>query len=159
MKSHFVPYDVDPVQGAIDAKTRRRQQAEMVSTIIGRQERPDSKFVLTGDMNDPPDSPDLAPMLTVDGPRLVNALENPAETRPAIAETLGQGPGPASPPGPTATTRPNPPGAEFPRCELFDQIWLSQPLATRYSNPTIDRRSKHGGEGSDHDPAWVDLDL
>jgi len=23
----------------------------------------------------------------------------------------------------------------------------------------IDRRTKHGGDGSDHDPAWIKLDL
>ena len=53
----------------------------------------------------------------------------------------------------------NPPGPEFPRYELLDQIWVSQQLSDRFSGPTIDRRSKHGGDGSDHDPAWIDLAL
>lgn len=157
LKSHFVPFGEDPVQGAIDANARRRRQAETVSRLIGRMERSDARFILTGDMNDPPDSEDLAPMLTVDGRPLVNALANPAETRPPKAETAGQGPGPQT----TAWThRFNPPGADTPPVyELLDHIWLSQALADRFENPTIDRRTRHGGDGSDHDPAWIDLDL
>ena len=111
---------------------------------------------LTGDMSGPPDSQFLEPMLTVDNQPLVSALEHPAETRAPKAETPGQGPGPQSP---VWTHRFNPPGAGFPRHELFDHIWLSQSLADRFTDPTIDRRTKHGGDGSDHDPAWVDLDI
>jgi exonuclease III len=156
LKSHYVPFDEDPVQGAIDANRRRRRQAETISNILSRTERPNHRFVLLGDMNDPPDSEFLEPLRTVDGKPLVNALEHPKETRPPKAETPGQGPGPQSP---AWTHRFNPPGATFPEYRLFDQIWLSPALASRFSNPTIDRRTKHGGDGSDHDPAWVDLDL
>jgi hypothetical protein len=107
-------------------------------------------------MNDPSDSEFIAPMLTVDKHPLVNALENPTETRPAKVETSGQGPGPQSK---AWTHRFNPPGPEFPRYELFDHIWISQSLAEKFSNPTIDRRTKHDGDGSDHDPAWIDIDI
>ncbi|HUG82860.1 MAG TPA: endonuclease/exonuclease/phosphatase family protein [Bryobacterales bacterium] len=156
LKSHFVPFGEDPDQGAIDANTRRRRQAETVSRIISRMERPNSRFVLTGDMNDPPDSEFLTPMFIADNQPLINTLLNPAETRPPKPETPGQGPGPQS----TAWThRFNPPGPEPPLYELFDHIWVSQALAGRFANPTIDRRTKHGGDGSDHDPAWVDLDV
>lgn len=156
LKSHFVPFGEDPVQGAIDANNRRRQQAEMISHIIRRMERVNSRFVLTGDMNDPPDSEFLSPMLIVDNQPLINTLENPAETRPAKAETPGQGPGPQT----TAWThRFNPPGPDFPEYLLFDQIWVSQALGERFANPTIDRRTQHSGDGSDHDPAWIELDL
>jgi endonuclease/exonuclease/phosphatase family metal-dependent hydrolase len=156
LKSHFVQFGEDPEEGAIDANNRRKRQAETISRILSRMERPNSRFVLTGDMNDPPDSEFLAPMLTVDNQLLINSLENPAETRPAKAETPGQGPGPQSK---AWTHRFNPPGPEFPRYELFDHIWVSQSLAGRFSNPTIDRRTKHSGDGSDHDPAWIDLDI
>jgi len=156
LKSHFVPFDQDPVQGAAAANTRRQRQAETISRIIGEQERVNAKFILTGDMNDPPGSPFLQPMLTVDGQPLTDALANPTETRPAKAETPGQGPGPQH----TAWThRYNPPGPEHPRYELYDHIWVSQALAGSFSNPTIDRRTKHGGDGSDHDPAWIDLNI
>jgi endonuclease/exonuclease/phosphatase family metal-dependent hydrolase len=110
LKSHFVPFGQDPVQGAIDANNRRRCQAETISRIITRMERPNSRFVLTGDMNDPPDSEFLQPMLTADNRPLVNALENPTETRPPKAETTGQGPGPQSP---AWTHRFNPPRARL----------------------------------------------
>jgi endonuclease/exonuclease/phosphatase family metal-dependent hydrolase len=156
LKSHFVPFGEDPEEGAAAANVRRKRQAEMVSQIISRMERPNSRFVLTGDMNDPPDSEFLEPMLTVDNRPLLNALEHPGETRAPKEETTGQGPGPQSP---AWTHRFNPPGPEFPRYELFDQIWLSQSLSDRFADPMIDRRTKHGGDGSDHDPAWVDLDV
>jgi len=156
LKSHFVSAGEDPVQGAINANNRRKRQAETISRILSRMERSNSRFVLVGDMNDPPDSEFLAPMLMVDNQPLVNALERPSETRPAKAETPGQGPGPQSK---AWTHRFNPPGQEFPRYELFDHIWVSPLLAGRFSNPTIDRRTKHAGDGSDHDPAWIDIDL
>jgi exonuclease III len=156
LKSHYVPFGQDPVQGAIDANNRRRRQAETISRLISRMERPNSRFVLTGDMNDAPDSPFLAAMLTADNRPLVNALENPTETRPPKAESPGQGPGPQTP---AWTHRFNPPGPGLPEYRLFDHIWLSQALAERFANPMIDRRTKHGGDGSDHDPAWIDLDL
>jgi endonuclease/exonuclease/phosphatase family metal-dependent hydrolase len=156
LKSHFIQPGEDPIQGAIDANNRRRQQAEMISRIIGRMERADGRFVLAGDMNDPPHSPFLAPMLTAGNRPLINTLADPAETRPAKAETPGQGPGPQTS---AWTHRFNPPGPEFPQYELFDHIWVSETLAQRFANPTIDRRVNHGGDGSDHDPAWVDLDL
>ncbi len=156
LKSHFVPFDQDPIQGALDANARRRRQAETISQIVSARLRAGAKFVILGDMNDPPDSSDLAPMLTVDGRALVNGLVDAAETRPAKPETPGQGPGPQTT---TWTHRFNPPGPEFPRYEQFDQIWLSGSLAPRLISAHIDRRTKHGGDGSDHDPAWVVLDL
>jgi endonuclease/exonuclease/phosphatase family metal-dependent hydrolase len=156
LKSHYVPFGEDPIQGAIDANNRRRRQAETISRIISRAERPNSRFVLAGDMNDPPDSQFLSPMLTADNQPLVNTLENPVETRPPKAEPPGQGPGPQTR---AWTHRFNPPGPDLPEYQLFDQIWVSQTLAGRFANPTIDRRANHGGDGSDHDPAWIELDL
>lgn len=156
LKSHYVPWNQDQDAGEAYNSRRRRQQAETIARIIGHMERTDARFVLTGDMNDPPDSPALAPMLTVEGHALVNALEHAQETRPAKPEQAGQGPGPQSP---VWTHRYNPPGAAPPEYELYDQIWVSEALGSRVKNPMIDRRHKHGGDGSDHDPAWVELDL
>lgn len=156
LKSHFVPAGDDPVEGAARANARRRQQAEMIARILSAEERRGAKFVLAGDMNDPPASDDLAAMLVVDGDRLHNGLAAAVETRAAKAETRGQGPGPASP---VWTHRYNPPGAAPPVYALFDHIWLSKALAPSLQSAHIDRRTKHGGDGSDHDPAWVVLDL
>jgi endonuclease/exonuclease/phosphatase family metal-dependent hydrolase len=156
LKSNFIPAGQDPVAGAQRANDRRRRQAETISRIMSRRERPNSRFVLLGDMNDPFDSPFLAPMLISDGRPLINALAQAQETRPAKVETPGQGLGPQSP---VWTNRFNPPGPEFPRYELLDQIWLSQSLAGHLVSAHIDRRENHGGDGSDHDPAWIELDV
>jgi endonuclease/exonuclease/phosphatase family metal-dependent hydrolase len=156
LKSHFVPFGQDPIEGAIAANKKRRQQAEMISRIIARMERADGRFVVAGDMNDGPDSEFLAPMLMVDSRPLINTLADPSETRPAKPETPGQGPGPQTR---AWTHRFNPTGPGFPEYHLFDHIWVSQTLRERFANPTIDRRINHGGDGSDHDPAWVELDL
>ncbi len=156
LKSHFVPFGEDPVLGAQEANNRRRRQAETIARIISSQERSDARFVLTGDMNDPPDSDFLSAMLTIDGRSLVNALDNPTQTRASKAETPGQGPGPQNE---SWTHRFNPPGPEFPRYELLDHIWVSQALADKLGEAMIDRRTKHGGDGSDHDPAWVEIDI
>jgi hypothetical protein len=41
----------------------------------------------------------------------------------------------------------------------MDQVWLSPALAPKQTGAFIDRRAKVGGDGSDHDPSWVTLDL
>jgi hypothetical protein len=113
--------------------------------------RPDSRFAILGDMNDVSEAETLAPLATSETLNLTNALQNPKETRPAKPDV--------PPPASTAWTHrfkePNQPA----RYELFDQIWLSPSLASKQSGAWIDRRTKHGGDGSDHDPAWVVLDI
>ncbi len=156
LKSHFVPFGQDPVAGAAAANARRKRQAEVTERIISGQERRGGKFILLGDMNDPETSLDIAPMLVADGDPLHNALANALETRPAKAESPNQGPGPQSP---QWTHRFNPSGPEFPRYELFDQIWVSHKLKDSIVSAHIDRRTKHGGNGSDHDPAWVVIEV
>ncbi len=151
LKSHFVPFDEDPVEGAKRANTRRRRQAETINEIVQRQTRPNSRYVVLGDMNDPPDSEFLAPLVTSPDLNLVDALEDPAETRPAKADT--------PPPPSKAWTHRFKPSGKPARYELYDQIWLSPVLADHLDGAFIDRRTKHGGNGSDHDPAWVKLDF
>ena len=157
MKSHFVPHDEDQELGAERANTRRRRQAETTKRIISARERANARFILLGDMNDPPDSEFLEPMLTIDGRKFYNGLKEAKETRPPKKETPGQGDGPSSP---IWTHRFNPRGAETPpEYELYDQIWLSDALKDSLVGAHIDRRTKHGGNGSDHDPAWVELEV
>lgn len=43
--------------------------------------------------------------------------------------------------------------------ELFDHIWLTPSLVHNQSEAWIDRPTKHDGGGSDHDRAWMVLDL
>lgn len=155
LKSHFVDFRVDPEVGREKANRRRLRQAEVVASLITAHERRGSRFVLAGDMNDPVDSPHLQPMLWVDDHALVDGLANPEETRPPKRES--QGPGPQTR---AWTYRHNPPGRDTPPTYgLYDQLWLSARLAEGLQSAVIDRRTRHGGDGSDHDPAWVRLAL
>jgi hypothetical protein len=45
------------------------------------------------------------------------------------------------------------------RLQLLDQIWLSPTAAGTLTGAGIGRRTHLGGDGSDHDPVWVDLTL
>ena len=153
MKSNFVdrldhPTDELRAAQAVRNNERRRRQAEVTRQIIEEETRPNSKYVLLGDMNDDPDSEFLEPMVAP--LKLVDALEHVTETRPAKHEQLGPQP------GPRWTSRHKESGLA-PEHRLFDQIWTSPGLRTRVDGGHIDRRTKHGGDGSDHDPAWVTL--
>ncbi|HYN27070.1 MAG TPA: hypothetical protein VES94_02130, partial [Burkholderiales bacterium] len=93
----------------------------------------------------------LAGLVQDEALKLVDALKAPQETRPARPDN----PMPPS----AAWTHRFKPANEPAHYGLFDQIWLSPTLAPRQQVAWIDRRSKHGGDGSDHDPAWVELEL
>jgi hypothetical protein len=77
-------------------------------------------------------------------------LAEPQETRPS--------PGDPPPPSPAWTERFKPTGKP-PVYTLMDQVWLSPALAPKQTGACIERRTKVSGDGSDHDPAWVILDL
>ncbi len=150
LKSHFVHFSEDQEDGAQKANERRKQQAESIAKIVQARMRPDSRYIVLGDMNDPPDSPWLAPMIHQQ-PELINALQNPVETRPAKAD--------APPPATTAWTHRYKPTGLPAEYELFDQIWLSPSLAVKQMGSWINRRKNHSGDGSDHDPAWIELNI
>lgn len=149
LKSHFVPFFEDQIAGQKAANETRLLQAETMARIVAARMRGETNFVVLGDMNDPVNATALAPF--VQHPRLgvVNALQNPIETRPT----------PQTNPMPTTTAwthrfKPSGKPAEY---SLFDHIWLGPELAERQLAAHIDRRTKLGGDGSDHDPAWVTL--
>jgi exonuclease III len=152
LKSHFGDDD-NGGQGKVENDTRRLQQAEMISDIVGNRMRINSRYLIVGDMNDTPADPTLKPMLTIDNNPLFNALSNPDETRPAKNETSG----PNS--STTAWTYRHKEAGQPAEHLLYDQIWLSPALSGVFQSATIDRRTKHGGDGSDHDPAWIVLDV
>ncbi len=152
LKSHFGDEDADG-QGQADNDARRRQQAEQEAAIVAQRMRPDGRYIIVGDMNDAPDAAPLQPLLTIEGRALFNALASPRETRPAKPEDGGH-----DPQGPAWTHRFKKSG-QPPEHRLFDQIWLSPALAPAFRSAWIDRRTKHGGDGSDHDPAWIELEL
>ena len=151
LKSHYVPFDQDPVIGAQEANATRQRQAETAASIIDRQTRKRSAYVVVGDMNDPPDSAFLAPLVQNPAISLVDALTTPQETRPAKSDN--------PPPPSTAWTHRFNESGKPARYELFDHIWLSPALAQKQTAAFIDRPTRHSGDGSDHDPAWVILDL
>jgi endonuclease/exonuclease/phosphatase family metal-dependent hydrolase len=147
LKSHYVPFDEDPVAGAAAANARRQLQAETIARIVESRQRPASRYLVVGDMNDPPESPFISAFAASDRLGLVNGLATPRETRPAPPDN-------PPPPGPAWTHRFKPTGepAEY---ALFDHLWLSPSLAARQIDSVIDRRTRLTGDGSDHDLAWV----
>jgi endonuclease/exonuclease/phosphatase family metal-dependent hydrolase len=152
LKSHYVDYKVEDKETAkAENNKRRKRQAEMIADIVKTRMPLDGRFIILGDMNDAPDSPHLKPFVENRVLNLTNALADPKETRAAKEDD----------PSPTSkawTHRYKPPRkpAEY---KLFDQIWVSAALSDKYTEACIDRRTKHGGDGSDHDPAWIKLNL
>jgi endonuclease/exonuclease/phosphatase family metal-dependent hydrolase len=63
----------------------RSTQAQVIAEIVAARTRPNSAYIITGDVNDPPDSEWLEPMVT-GRLGLANALTRPAEIRPAKAD-------------------------------------------------------------------------
>ncbi|HKQ30067.1 MAG TPA: endonuclease/exonuclease/phosphatase family protein [Burkholderiales bacterium] len=151
LKSNYVEFGTDPALGREAANLRRARQAETMARIVKSRMRPDSRFIVAGDMNDAPNAVSLAAFARDAELRMVNALDRPQETRTAKPDT-------PPPSGPAWTHRYKSSGAPA-HYELFDHIWLSPALGTRSQGAWIDRRTTHAGDGSDHDPAWVELDL
>jgi endonuclease/exonuclease/phosphatase family metal-dependent hydrolase len=151
LKSHYVPFWEDPVTGQQSNDLRRTRQAEVIADIVKSETRPDSSFIILGDMNDPPDSACLSAFTTDPELGVINALGAPQETRPPKQDD-------PMPPSPAWTYRHKESGqpAEY---RLYDQIWLSPALAGKQVEAWIDRRKRHTGDGSDHDPAWIKLRL
>ena len=102
-------------------------------------------------MNDPPNSRPLRPMVRSAELNLTNALAQAQETRPLTRDPLG--------PGTAVWTHRYRPTGQPAEYELYDQIWVSAALANRQIEAWIDRRTNLTGNGSDHDPAWIKLDL
>lgn len=151
LKSHYVPPPLDPAtQTPLDNALRQRQ-ADAVARIVASQMRIEDSWIVLGDMNDPPSSPYLAPFTKPSALSLVDGLADAVETHPAPPDE--------HPPASPVWTHRFEAEGHLPVYELLDQIWLSPRLADRKINAQIDRRTNMLGDGSDHDPAWVTLDL
>jgi endonuclease/exonuclease/phosphatase family metal-dependent hydrolase len=148
LKSHYVDFRDDPVAGEAANTQRRTHQTQVTAEVVKARMRPQSRFIVLGDMNDPPESPALQPLVAATGLSLMNALVAPEETRPATEETLSK-----------AWTYRHKPSGQPPQHRLYDHIWLSPALAAKQSGAWIDRRVRLTGDGSDHDPAWIEVRL
>jgi endonuclease/exonuclease/phosphatase family metal-dependent hydrolase len=151
LKSHFVPFNDPDPNAAQHADELRRRQVDGMIKIIESQTRPNSRYVVVGDMNDPPSSRALGQLADVTRLGLHDGLTSPTETRPAPHE---------SPPAPNAawTERFKESGTPA-QHTLMDQVWLSPALVPKQTGAFIDRRTRLGGDGSDHDPSWVTLSI
>lgn len=152
LKSKFIHFADDPVETERRNDERRTRQAETIGAIVARRQRPDGRFLVLGDMNDTPERTTLAGLREIEGRPMTDGLASPTGTRPSPDDPLG------TPADQRWTHRYKPSGvpAEY---ELFDQIWLSEAMASRQSGSFVDRRIRLTGDGSDHDPAWVVIDL
>jgi endonuclease/exonuclease/phosphatase family metal-dependent hydrolase len=149
LKSKFVDFTVaDPVAAAAAAQLLRTRQAETIVRIISARTSTRQRFLLCGDMNDTPDSPALVAYAQSG---LVSALTSPTEVG-TVKTTVTL---PASPAW-TSTFKASGQPRSF---DLIDQIWLSPALAPRLRGAFIGRRKKLARDGTDHDPAWITLDL
>jgi endonuclease/exonuclease/phosphatase family metal-dependent hydrolase len=131
LKSHFVPFnEPDPAAEQQRANELRRRQCEVAATIIAAEMRPNSRFVVVGDMNNPPESEFLSPLADSSKLKLASGLANAKETRPA--------PGSTQPPTTNWTERFKPTGKPA-IYTLMDQVWLSPALAAKQTGAFIDR--------------------
>lgn len=151
LKSNYMRWDEDPVVAIPRIQARRRRQAEIVAAIVEARMRPNSSYLVTGDMNDGVEAESLAAFRAAGW---VNGLTAPKETRPAKREQLA-----AHNPSTPAWTHRYKVSKQAPRFELYDQVWLSPTLARKQVDAWIDRRKSHSGDGSDHDPAWVTVSV
>lgn len=146
LKSKFCDFREDPVACAAANDARRTRQAETAVRIIAAQTRPADRFLLCGDLNDVPDA---APLAALADAGLVDGLANAVPDRPAPKDT------PPAPDRPWSERfKPSGQPANY---ELLDQIWLSPKLAGSLTGAGTGRRTRLGGDGTDHDPVWVDL--
>jgi exonuclease III len=146
LKSQFIPLGADSAAAKKSSDARRTQQAEAIVKIL-KSHTPQEPFILLGDMNDAPNAPTLKVFKNL---HVVNALTNAKETQPVKKVT--------PPPPTTIWTHRYGSGANA-KYELFDQIWLSQSLKNNLRNAFIGRRKTLTRDGSDHDPAWIELEI
>lgn len=130
---------------------RRRWQVEAITAIL-RHQRLTRRVVVLGDMNDEPDGSALTALTeaglsehihgatTIPGPDRHGVLiaDKFSDLHPGMWTHRFRGHGET-------------------HFGLYDQIWTSQdvPVAAAY----VMRRTQISGDGTDHDPACVDLDL
>lgn len=156
LKSKFVPFFVQDKEAAQrENSLRRTMQAETIARVVEGQTRPNSRYIVLGDMNDGPESDPLQ-ALREGGLGLTDALESVVESQPPPRATNAEDV-PSTVRWTSRLSVPNAPDS----FELFDQIWLSPSLTPKLDHAQIERRpffsTDAAGVGSDHDPVWIRL--
>jgi predicted extracellular nuclease len=147
LKSKLVIFN-DPTSSEEENNRLRKRQAEAIKKVITSRLKGDENYIITGDMNDDPDAATLAAIRELE---ITNALTNPKETKPYPFQDE------ENPPTKAWTYRHRAAGETH--FERIDHIWLSPSLAAKPFQSFIDRRQTKGGDGSDHDLAWVEIDM
>jgi endonuclease/exonuclease/phosphatase family metal-dependent hydrolase len=154
LKSNLVLWErgqteADRVAAAQANDDLRALQADMIARILARRQL-DRPHIVCGDMNDSPDSEPLR--FLRDAPTgLHDGLRAPIETPPY---TLPEEDAPTSARW-THRYRED----KTTSYELFDQIWLDPQALALQTGSGIQRRTKKTKDGTDHDAAWVDLNI
>jgi endonuclease/exonuclease/phosphatase family metal-dependent hydrolase len=151
LKSQLVDFRTDPNEGKKENDKKRTRQAEIIAEIVNNRMCDGIPYAILGDMNDTVDSPCLDPIANNVSLGLVNALANPKETHPPKKDN--------PPPNTKSWTHRFKESGKPARYELYDQIWISPRLQSKLKGAWIDRRTNLTGDGSDHDPAWIVLDI
>ena len=156
LKSNFITDEFRLSPAEIEAEKqaildRRTRQADAIAAILRRQRR-NRRVVVLGDMNDDPDGLALA------------ALSEAGFTEHVLKATTIPGPNRqgtlvedkfADESGSMWTHRHRAGGVSTYAC--FDQIWTSPDLPVTAAH--VMRRTQITGDGTDHDPACIDLAL
>ena len=119
--------------------------------IPGRQGS--TPFVNPSERVFPPDAAPLRALKTIDEQVMLNALVTPTKIGSMTNQT-----NPAHNSATTAWTHRFKAAGKPPEHHLFDHIRLSPRREQHHAGSFIGRRKNPGGDGSDHDPAWVKLD-
>jgi len=150
LKSKYLDWRTPAAKQAAEIKrssTLRLLQAQTVVGVLERRQRPNGRAIVLGDMNDSPGSEALAPFAAA----LKDAVGKPVEKggTPSYGKL---------PPPDTAWSHRFVTGGKA-AYELFDQIWVTQGLAGAVKGSWVLRREQLAGDGSDHDPVWIELEL
>jgi endonuclease/exonuclease/phosphatase family metal-dependent hydrolase len=152
LKSQFINYwEKNKEEIKKEGDEKRRRQIETITTIIKERMKEDDPYIVLGDMNAGLDSDSLKPLIEDLSLKLVNALEAPKET---VSLNIRK-----DSPVTTAWTHRFKEKGKPAKYELYDQIWLSNELASKQTEAWIGRRRTLTKDGSDHDPAWIVLTL
>jgi endonuclease/exonuclease/phosphatase family metal-dependent hydrolase len=158
LKSPFIPdeFKLSAAEREVERKEildRRHRQAAAIIQVL-RLVRVQSRVVVLGDMNDDPTSVALSPLADaglVEHIGSAHTMPGPNRHGDLVADRFAD----LSPTPWTHRFK----GREGTHFGLFDQIWTSPDLAGAVTDTRIMRRTQITGDGSDHDPSLIDLDL